>query len=1422
MENQISNYFLSNIIQKAGLIFFILIPIILTENILQQVSYKSNENEIYLTIEGRNIKILSDKFNQIPTQVLINDISSTFQGKELQIPGNNLMDINNVTIKWERALSNCSHMFYNLTDIINIDLTNFNFSNVANTVMMFAHCYKLKSIIFPNSILITNIQYMNNMFYNCSKLETLDLSNFKTTQLRNIDLIFYECNSLTYLDLSNWEFKYIIFSKTIFDELPSLKNLKLSNVKTNLTSMRYVFYKLKHIISLDLSNFYTSNIINMFLMFANSTKLRYLDLTNFDTRQVQIMWYMFDGCISLTSLDLSSFDTSQVTDFDQIFRNLHSLVYIKLNFNMNKMHYKSQTFDGTNNFQYCIIDESQMTFFYDLIRSLSNTIRDCSKKCYPDIRKLDKNTNKCILFNCNNNITYKYIYNYNCVKKCPKRSYLVSNITNLCEDLNCSFYYNYEQTGCIDEIPKGYYLNDSKQKTIDKCHPNCRECDKKATLDNNNCKSCIPNKYFYYGNCITNCPNGYYVDKNDTSNKICKCSISKCLSCPLENSNLCYSCNEPYYQIYNDSLNIFPYVNCYKDPEGYYFNSIDKIYKPCYKSCKTCTSFGDEKNNNCLICNLNYTKRYEYLNDTNCYKNCSFYYYFDNNRNYFCTNEEKCDNIIFNKLIEQKKKCIDSCKKDNKYKYEFKKKCYEECPINTKNNNYYCEIECPEDYPYEIKDTQECVKNCSFDDITKQLCILNNKNAEQANEQQNEIATNIQENLMNGGINTSSVINGEDIVIQGKETSFTITTTENQKNSENKNVSTINLGECETKLKNHYNISQNKSLFIFKVEVLKEGMKVPKIEYEVYFPLKGDNLEKLDLSICDDTKIELSIPVSINEKDLEKHDSTSKYYNDICYSSTSENGTDISLADRKNKFVNNNLTLCEEDCEFKGYDSNTKKALCSCEVKISLPLISEINIDKKKLFNSFSDIKNIANLDLMKCYNTLFSKKGIIRNYGFFILLSNIFLFIICLIIFYSKEHKKIKIIIYGFIIYKINKKEIKSITSKYKILKEKYKKEIKNKTNKIKKEKKKFKNREKNNSRKNLILKDVNDRTKESKEIETLNNYEDSNENEFKNDIINLIIQVNKLDAKIKKYKSILLNKKIQEDNPPSKKSRALKVSNFLTTNIKTSKDEPNKIIANLNNKNNNIKFIPKRVKKKIKRIKKYGRLMKLNDSELNNLEYKDALKSDKRAFCQYYFSLIKTKHLIAFTFFPIEDYNSRLIKISMFIFSISIYLTVNALFFSDSTMHQIYEDNGNFNFIYQLPQILYSAIISGFLDAIIRALALTQNNVLKIKHEKKQKKLNGLALIILKTIFYKTIFFYLISFIVLLVCWYYLSCFCCIYKNTQLHLIKDTLISFSLSLVYPFGIYLIPGIFRIYALRNEKKDKDKMYKFSRFIQNI
>ena len=53
-------------------------------------------------------------------------------------------------------------------------------------------------------------------------------------------------------------------------------------------------------------------------------------------------------------------------------------------------------------------------------------------------------------------------------------------------------------------------------------------------------------------------------------------------------------------------------------------------------------------------------------------------------------------------------------------------------------------------------------------------------------------------------------------------------------------------------------------------------------------------------------------------------------------------------------------------------------------------------------------------------------------------------------------------------------------------------------------------------------------------------------------------------------------------------------------------------------------------------------------------------------------------------------------------------------------------------------------------------------------------------------------------------------------------MHLIKDSLISFGLSLIYPFFIDLIPGIFRILALNNKKRSKECVYKFSQLIENI
>jgi len=86
------------------------------------------------------------------------------------------------------------------------------------------------------------------------------------------------------------------------------------------------------------------------------------------------------------------------------------------------------------------------------------------------------------------------------------------------------------------------------------------------------------------------------------------------------------------------------------------------------------------------------------------------------------------------------------------------------------------------------------------------------------------------------------------------------------------------------------------------------------------------------------------------------------------------------------------------------------------------------------------------------------------------------------------------------------------------------------------------------------------------------------------------------------------------------------------------------------------------------------------LNDYELNSLDYKDAIKIDQRTYIQYYCSLIRTKHLLIFTFYfnkAYIDYNSYIIKIELFLFAFALYLTVSALFFNDDTIHDIYEDN-------------------------------------------------------------------------------------------------------------------------------------------------
>ena len=418
-----------------------------------------------------------------------------------------------------------------------------------------------------------------------------------------------------------------------------------------------------------------------------------------------------------------------------------------------------------------------------------------------------------------------------------------------------------------------------------------------------------------------------------------------------------------------------------------------------------------------------------------------------------------------------------------------------------------------------------------------------------------------------------------------------------------------------------------------------------------------------------------------------------------------------------------------------------------------------MKINRAELFINSIDIKNIANINILVCYKILFSKKGILYNYGSYFLNIIILLHLLVIIIFYSKNlFRNIEDII-NEITFGIKNLHLFSKTKEelaVNIIKIKKNKKTKKKKSIIKKRKLNSKitdsNQETINDRFNIHKRKVN--------INESNN-------------INLLY--------LKKERNEKKNKKFDNN-----------INSLNTT--KKNKEIYNKVIN----------------------------IMKCNDDELNDLEYEKALKIDKRNYCQFYISLLKTKHDILFTFFINNDYNSKIVKIDLLLFNFVLEFTINALFFSDDTMHKIYEDNGSFNFLYQLPQILYSAIISRILNILLGMLALSQNIILEYKNSKRSDNLNQKKISINKIIKIKLIIYFIISSIFLYFFWYYISMFCAIYVNAQIHLIKDTLISYFVSLFSPLLFNLIPAIFRILSLHNNKSKRKFLYTISKIIQMI
>ena len=845
------------------------------------------------------------------------------------------------------------------------------------------------------------------------------------------------------------------------------------------------------------------------------------------------------------------------------------------------------------------------------------------------------------------------------------------NICLLC-DSNCVTCQS-TATHCLS-CNSGEYL--SSNNACLKCPNICNEC-----ISESECTSCISNYFLYNSECLqcnfnckttsnsckcSTCEDGYYI-----KNYQCLQCDSLCKTCSQQ--DLCIQCIDNYYKKEDDPLNNGQNIKCYKTPEGYYLDN--DIYKKCYQSCKKCDIGGNKTFHNCFECDVNLSFELKRNNYINCYENCSNYYYFDSEDNFYCT---------FN-------------------------------------------LSCPYEYPYLLENKYECIE-MNLDDILDYL-LSNGLNGTESREEEILFYDNILSNLEYGftseTFDTSNIENGIDQILKTEKLTITFSTTKNQKNNINKNMTTIDLGECEILLRKFYNISDNEPLYMKKIDVIQDGMKAMKIEYDVYARLFGKNLINLNLTICDKSKISISIPITINEE-LDKINSSGAYYNDICYTTTSEDGTDIIMKDRQSEFIDKDLIVCQDGCFLSNYDYNNSKAKCSCNVKKCSESYADMNINKAKILDNFKNINNLINFKFLICHKKLFIKEGILNNIGCYIISLIIIFHIITIFIFGLKQYSS------------LIKKIEKIVYEKYGKYEHHHVKENNNKKAKIVKPKVE------------PIIYEIYKGLSPNKIFCEKKDIKNASDNKLK-----IIIK----DLKINKYKE----KKIKEKN-----------------------------------------------------IKSYI------DEEINGFSYELSLKIDKRTYCQYYISLLKTQHNLMCALFNNNDYNSGIIKIDLFIIGFTIEYTINALFYNDNTMHKIYQDKGLFDLETQLPIALYSTIISTILNYPLNYLALSNDAIINFKQDTSKINIRQKVKKLKKILVIKFTLYYIISFLFLLFFWYYVSMFCVIYKNTQMHLLKDTLMSIGLSLIFPFFIYLLPGIFRLPSLSTYNKKRECLYNFSKVLQSF
>ena len=1298
------------------------------------------------SISNYNATIISYVFNKENEEIVIK-----FLEKAISLGGLFALSQADKIILEDLQMENVRTMEYMFLDcefLTELEVSDLNTSNVISMYGLFYNCKTLTKLDVSGWD-TSNVNNMRNMFYGCSALTKLNVTYWDTSNVENMGCLFRYCNNLTELNVTSWDTSKAEYTDCMFCECYSLTELDVSRWNTSsVTQMEYMFHSCSSLTKLDISKWDTKRAKNMYYMFCGCSGLTELDLSNWDTSRVEDMGYMFYGCFELNKLNVSGLDTSMTSNMDHMFWNCKKLTKLNIsNWDTSKVTSMENMFYGCSYLSELDVSD----WVTSSVTNMNNMFLDCYSITQLNISKWDTSSvtdMNSMFYNCQT-LTQLDISNWD-----------TSSVTNM-----NSMFYNCKSLTQLDLS----CWNTSRVTDMYAMFMNCQ------SLKKLNIETFIQTQ-------ITNSDKLQYFLDNDSNLEYC-------------------------YFSGNFAVNMSTY-----------------LYRNCSKfvSFKKCGSCDNNSNEN--FCEKTLIINSE--NDLSSSKSISMiFHYLEEEISITDKSERSCywitglENFTyFNKSIVDEyinNKCDNSCKScgsDKKICYICNdgfyslfnetslnlKRCYNEL---TKNENFYLYNstgykEC-QSYKNQIIFNGNCLK---IEEILIQE-KLNYSYEELKTNILNDLLTNYTNSYYDYGIFIYQLIN--------KNITFTIYNvgTENMNNSYidklKLDIFKIDLGNCYEKIIKKYNITGD--LIYGQIDFLDTSNS---INYFLYDPKTNTTI---NMDICENMEISISKNIEItdgikniinkaNEQGYNIADINDPFYNDVCTPFSTVERTDITMKDRITDIYDKNFEefINYDECKFEFFNLSENNATVKCKSKVKTNFLDDkknSKLDLKKLLNNFKFCE-VSNFYVIKCYKKFLSKNGQSNNYANYIYYIILAIMIILLIIYHFSGINYLDITLAKIITKrKINNTKIKK-PSKKKLSERKQdiKSDCISNSNNIyfPSSKNQFSNTNPYQKEENLSNPPKITRSNIKKKSNKSTSYINRNKSNLNSDII--LIKENKKSRKnLEDVKNVENNVNFPIEIFLKENENNKKVQKKIKVNRKMKKYFTDSKIEN--------QSIEKKQKKEVRIINTKD----ISEIDLNQFDYNEALKYDKRIFIKLYLSYIRLKHPIFSLFY--NNYNISTIKIILFVHSFATHLCTNGLFFQEGTIHKIYIDNGRFNFIYRLPLTLYSVIISAVISFLLKKLVLTQSCIIKYKKNaakfKNRDESIKKAVSIIKCYKIKFIIFVVLMILTLVAFWFYIGCFCTVYHNTQFYLLKDSLIGFSLSMLYPIGYLLILCLFRIIALK-------------------